>query len=338
MDISRRIVMFREGELVPRFPSQPSLSSANRWNGIKVERHRLKLNEELVGNICDNQICFNLGAPTSVTWKKGGQPNTKLIQPGHFSIAPHGQLRNVRWTDTMDLLLVSITPKLLQGFSVEASGSRMPELIEHYGHSDRQVQNLLHLLLLDLVSGSPAGSLYGEQIGTALAVYLAQCFSVKRPRMPPCQSELPGLVLSRALNFIDACLAESMSLQDIASAAGMSRFYFARLFRNSMGQSPSRYVTEQRIERAKYLLTRTTLKLDEISSRTGFSSQSHLSAMFRKLTGSTPSKFRLLASSSQLSRPANNHTHSPDSISGSAIPAALIPSTLTCSEPTIQST
>ena len=294
--------MLREGKLIPRFSSQPRPSSGNLWKDIKVERHCLAMKEEQVGITCDYQICFNLGAPTPVTWKSGGRLNTTLIQPGQFSIAPPGQLRNVRWADSMNLLLVSLSTRLMDEFSLESSSSIMPEFADHCGISDQQVRNLLHLLESDLVSGSPAGPLYGEQVGTALAVYLGGQFGSKRLGTPRCQSGLPGVMLNRALNFIDANLAEPMSLQDIASAAGMSRFYFARLFRNSMGQSPSCYVMERRIERAKHLLGQTNLELNEISIRTGFSSQSHLTAMFRKLTGLTPGKYRALASNSRLSQ------------------------------------
>ncbi len=290
-----RIVMFREGKEVPRFPSEPRLSSAARWKDVKLECHRLRLDEELAGVISGYQICFNLATPALVTWKIGGRLDRKMIQPGHLSIASHGHLRNVRWEATMDLLLFSLSTRLLHEFSAEISDGRLPELIEHCGHCDIQIQTLLRMLHSDLLRGSPAGSIYGDQLGTALAVYLMNRFAVALPQANQCGSGLPGMVLTRVLDYIESSLEKAVTLQELAEVARMSRFYFARLFRNSTGQSPSRYLTERRIERARYLLTRSDLSLEEISRQTGFSSQSHLTALFRKLVGVTPGKYRLLS-------------------------------------------
>ena len=70
-----RILMFREDMEAPRFPSEPRLSSGALWRDVKLERHRLRMDEELMGVISGYQICFNLGTPALVTWKIGGRPH-----------------------------------------------------------------------------------------------------------------------------------------------------------------------------------------------------------------------------------------------------------------------
>jgi AraC-like DNA-binding protein len=52
------------------------------------------------------------------------------------------------------------------------------------------------------------------------------------------------------------------------------------------------YMTEQRIERAKKLLSETGLRIADIAPRTGFASQSHFTSTFRKLVWTTPKAFR----------------------------------------------
>jgi AraC-like DNA-binding protein len=72
----------------------------------------------------------------------------------------------------------------------------------------------------------------------------------------------------------------------------MSYSHFARAFKQSMGISPNVYMTEQRIERAKKLLSDTDLRIADIALRTGFASQSHFTSTFRKLVWTTPKAFR----------------------------------------------
>jgi AraC-like DNA-binding protein len=82
-----------------------------------------------------------------------------------------------------------------------------------------------------------------------------------------------------------------MRLADLARAACVSRFHFARLFRQSTGQSPMRYVARYRVERAKRLLAEGGRHISDIAVETGFFDQSHLTRVFRRVVGVTPARF-----------------------------------------------
>ena len=101
--------------------------------------------------------------------------------------------------------------------------------------------------------------------------------------------------LRAAIAFITTNLATPLRLDDIASAAGVSPFHFARLFRRSTGVSPHRYVTIARIERAKWLLRATQSSIAQVAFECGFPSQSYLTTVFRRHVGLTPKAFRLAA-------------------------------------------
>jgi len=72
----------------------------------------------------------------------------------------------------------------------------------------------------------------------------------------------------------------------------MSPFYFARLFKNSMGVSPHKYLTMRRIERAKKMLHRSDMSVLEIGIRLGYQDAKHFRVMFRREVGVSPSEFR----------------------------------------------
>lgn len=94
------------------------------------------------------------------------------------------------------------------------------------------------------------------------------------------------------MEYMHAHLPESVRLEDIAAAVGLSPFHFARLFRSTTGFTPHRYLMLARVERAKAMLLQCDRTMTEIASEAGFSDQSHMSKVFRHLTGCSPARFR----------------------------------------------
>jgi transcriptional regulator GlxA family with amidase domain len=94
--------------------------------------------------------------------------------------------------------------------------------------------------------------------------------------------------LQRAVTYIQDHLESGLSLQDIADAAGLSACYVARLFKQSIGQTPHQYILNQRVEKAKALLKQGNLSLAEIAVTVGFYDQAHFTNYFKRLTGTTP--------------------------------------------------
>jgi AraC family transcriptional regulator len=106
------------------------------------------------------------------------------------------------------------------------------------------------------------------------------------------QGGMPKRKIQQAIAYIHDHLAEDLTIAAIADELEMSPYYFSRLFKQSIGVSPYRYVMEQRIEAAKHLLKKTPLPISAISERVGFANQNQLTIQFRNLTGTTPSNYR----------------------------------------------
>ncbi len=71
--------------------------------------------------------------------------------------------------------------------------------------------------------------------------------------------------------------------------------YLSKLFAQFEGITIEHYIIQQKIEKVKELLIYDELTLGQISFNTGYNNISHLSAQFKKITGMTPSQFRLLS-------------------------------------------
>lgn len=96
--------------------------------------------------------------------------------------------------------------------------------------------------------------------------------------------------IGRALELIHANAFGPLCLSDMAQAACLSRFHFARMFRSHIGLSPMQYVRALRIEYAKSLL-REGSNVAAIAAELGYFDQSHFSRAFRKVTGTTPGMY-----------------------------------------------
>lgn len=116
---------------------------------------------------------------------------------------------------------------------------------------------------------------------------------VQRPA--PTAGGLPGLVLRRVIEHIDANLHRNPRLTELSAIAHMSPFHFARLFKLSTGLPPHRFAVVRRIERAKGLLDDQAVSVATVARAVGFQTAGHFTTVFRRSTGLTPSAYRVVA-------------------------------------------
>jgi AraC family transcriptional regulator len=115
---------------------------------------------------------------------------------------------------------------------------------------------------------------------------------------------LPPVRLRRVLDHIEAHLGDDIAMDRLAEVARLSPDHFSRLFRQSMGLPPHRYVLYRRIARARQLVADSRLSLAEIGYALGFPSQAHFTTMFRRLVGTTPGTYRGMTSHGDRRSPA----------------------------------
>jgi AraC family transcriptional regulator len=133
---------------------------------------------------------------------------------------------------------------------------------------------------------------YVEALGIALAHELTRLNEAGSALASETRGGLPGWQQKKVAQYIEEHLANEISLLSLAQLVQLSPFHFSRVFKQSFGMPPHRYLTWQRIERAKALLGERKLSVTEIGLDVGFSETSSFTAAFRKLTGETPTAYR----------------------------------------------
>lgn len=150
---------------------------------------------------------------------------------------------------------------------------------------------LINLIELELFRPGLVSDMVAEQAMRSVSLILSGAspngFSAESERI-----SLPPARLKRVTDFIEANLAEPLTLDLLAHVAGLSVFHFARVFRQTTGTSPYRYVSERRLLRAQRLLMSPELPVHDIGLACGYPRHANFSAAFARARGMSPSAFR----------------------------------------------
>lgn len=111
----------------------------------------------------------------------------------------------------------------------------------------------------------------------------AQTISLKRHDDP---------VIAMVQSWIADNYDRDNAVAEMAARAGLPPRTFSRRFRAATGYSPIDYVQAVRIEEAKQMLTTTATPVDDIAYEVGYADPSHFRRLFRRLAGTTPSRYR----------------------------------------------
>src|SRR5215218_243143 len=102
----------------------------------------------------------------------------------------------------------------------------------------------------------------------------------------------PARHLLRAKDLADGRYFETLDVDDMAAAAGLSRAHFSREFRRAFGESPHVYLLTRRLERAAALLRTTDRSIADICFSVGLQSIGSFTTSFTRMFGSSPAAYR----------------------------------------------
>jgi AraC family transcriptional regulator len=239
-------------------------------------------------------ITFNLKGSTRVEWRRGGRYSRFLTRPGDVLITPPGDRNSLRTHLPIEALSGLIDPELLETLAEQEwkpRGSTV-EIVESFNKNDADLWNLGQRLAAQLRSPVTGSRLYAETLNTQIAIHLLWNYS-SLPRQGESRPErLVDQRLRRVIDYIHGTLGDDVSLEALAEVAGLSPNYFLVAFKQATGRTPHRYVIEQRIAKACDLLHNPRSSITEVSHAVGFSSQSHLTEVFRRFKKTTPAAYR----------------------------------------------
>lgn len=214
---------------------------------------------------------------------------------GHMTIYPAGCSAALRWKAEGSIRTTSlyVAPQRLEdvGLQMGLAPSHV-ELPDRFNVAEPELQSLAQKLRRIAAAGTDDDPLY---LQTALQSIVVRLLREYGTTSPPEREEKAGLSrarLRRVERYVRSHLDADLSLDDLAQEVGLSKYHFARRFKERIGQSPYQFVIYERVRRARSLLRKTTRSLARIAFDVGFSSQSHFTRTFKRYVGVTPGTYR----------------------------------------------
>lgn len=187
------------------------------------------------------------------------------------------------------LMQVAAELKYYVGHMTESQAGRAEKLLNYM---------LIHLLRemreLQMLTGEQEeavwvnlqGSLSVKELMTLVVSLLDHC------RDSLAAKKTSETLMISAQSYIQHHLGNDFGIEDIAEYLGISCSYFCLLFKNHFGETFVEYLTKQRIEMAKFLLSGTEKSVTRIGSIVGYQERRYFTKVFQKYTGMTPSEYR----------------------------------------------
>lgn len=247
--------------------------------------------------ILEANFTLELRAPNRRSVDVSGQASYLLLhthQTDCFLLNPNETLHLPK--SEAEWLLLRLSPQLMietaTRLKLYRTGSNL--LFSHSQTNDPKLQTVLSAMRSEMLEGATGWREVIQSLVQQLVVQLLRSH-VNLKRSEELELSRVGIVdrrLRRAIEFMHDNCARELSLAEIAEAAYLSEFHFARLFKKITGTTPHAYLAALRIERARQLLAETDLAITEVGARVGYNSQSHFTKIFRAATGLTPNAFR----------------------------------------------
>jgi AraC family transcriptional regulator len=170
-------------------------------------------------------------------------------------------------------------------------GIDLEQLPPRHGFSDQALRTIMRRLraLFDDASLNRPG--YAETLADLLCFELERAVSQKtRPGLQ--QGGLTARQVRIITEYMEDHLAEKISIADLAALLGLTRFHFIRSFQQSVGLPPHQFLIRRRVERAREILNDNTLSIATVAGQSGFRGTVQLTRAFRRVVGTTPSRYR----------------------------------------------
>jgi AraC family transcriptional regulator len=271
----------------------PLLTSADTpWSGFLLETHAARvIRHDIWWGWHRTHVCVVTSGTLSIRVRGTGHQREFRAPTGSVLIFPNGFAEAKFDQSDFELICVELDPHRVAKFLGRRGPAADGTLTPMFGLEDSQIRALLTNMAAEVADGCRGGTLYGESLSLTLAAYLEGRFSKEQAWRDRTQRRFSELQTRLLVDYIRANLANDLNLSSLAELIDISPRQFFRMFANTFGCTPHRYVMNERVSRASELLA-ARWTLAELANALGFASQSHFSNVFQKTTGMSPGRFR----------------------------------------------
>lgn len=274
----------------------PTATTRGRdWQGVVVDWHDWQSGGRASSPALDHDvIAMRTSGTVCLTQVRDGKSHTATVMSGNVTLHPRGMESSWSWDRPGAIAIVRIpSPLLVQAAesTLQAPPTRT-ELQNCFGRKDQFVERIIALFLDEMQAPPhPAQTYITQALSTALACHMLRRFNTQEVRPDKVPAGMHARALQRVKDYINENLHEHISLDTLASLANVSRFHFARMFRESAGISAMAYLEQARMARAQELIRAGSIPLAQVALLVGYVDQSYFTRRFRLSVGMTPAAY-----------------------------------------------
>jgi AraC family transcriptional regulator len=283
-------------EELPRWvPGELTIDSGPLgWDGVRIRGYRYTALDVQPPRLQDYLIVAYQTGTTSMNRRCTGDWRSELVAPGSISLLTRAAQSHWRWSENIEVTHLYLSAGTVAEVAAQAYERQVRdvELLDVLKIDDPLLSRIVACLAWESHEHGLGGRLYVDSLKNQACIHMLRRYANVTFREPISCGGLSGAQCRRLIQYVDENLDQNISLADLAGVAQLSVFHFLRKFRDQFGCPPHAYVIGQRVERAKRQLARRDIPVKVVAANCGFSDQSHMTRLFRRLLGTTPAEYR----------------------------------------------
>ena len=276
-------------------PGEVTVDSAPLgWQGLRVRGYRYAPLDVPIPGMRDYIIVAYKDGATTMNRRSTGEWRKELVAPGCVSLLTHAAQSHWRWSEDIEVTHLYLSPGAMADVAAEAYDCHIKEveLRDILKADDPVLAGIAASLAQEARETGLGGRLYVDSLRNHACVHILRRYANVIFREPNRSGGLSHAQCRLLNQYFDENLERNISLAELAGVVGLSEFHFARKFRTEFTCPPHAHLIRKRIERAKAQLARGNVPLKVVAASSGFSDQSHMTRLFRRLLGMTPAEYR----------------------------------------------
>ena len=205
-------------------------------------------------------------------------------------LAP-GIRHSKRWLNEAGIIIIYLSDAWLSQFPRSKFEGVVVESIRNCSLHDPLIWSLTNEIRQACIPHQDDNRAQVLALGNCLAARLVRSLNRREPAAQPIVRRLNPEAMRRVDEFIEARLAEKVSVVAVAKQARLSASHFGTLFKATTGMSCLQYILQYRLARARALIASGAYTVGQVAHMTGFSDHSHLTAVFSRRLGVPPRAF-----------------------------------------------
>ncbi len=246
-----------------------------------------------------HHVLINLkDEPHRVENWRDGEHRDFIFHKNEIVVTPAGMRSGWRWHARSRVIVVTLEPEALERFAQSEVGVVLTgaQLQDRPQFEDRDICQAAVMVRDALSAGGVGAELMFESLARVFLIKLIQRYADRSEEAVRFSTAFTATHYKRVLDHVASNFGATITLEALAGEAGLSPAHFSRVFKEVIGKSPTRFVTDYRIEQARRMLRQGDRPMIDIALACGFSDQAHFSRVFKQVEGVTPKAFRKVAS------------------------------------------